>query len=489
MSKSIERATQQFINSVVSRGGTQEGAEWCAQALDPFHDCELPNARGFPDGVGLNSVQQTIRLQKTLTKPAAIASPGWDCHMIFFPYVTDYLVTQGFITGNFEPQLTSSGFNINFNPLFAGQGSTALVTGGLNIFSVPVGYDIKGSGTTILVPPPFAGSSQVRSDRISPLSSFLKGNYRVSAQAFEVRSVGPELYKAGTVNCWRVPTPQPVANCLAQCRAFSDTGVQDSTTKHTSAIIVDGWPTTNDEAVLIPQSKTFEAKEGCYVVSRFNNLEPEIVDYPGISPIFIFNTGYNPGAVTSSNASTKPAIGPGGYATTTTVGGAAAITTQLVNTTRMSSFDLCGAQFLGLSDTDVLTVTVKWSITRFPTTQEGDLVVLARPSPTRDEVALAYYAEAIRMLAVGVPVRENNLGDWFRSVVSTVAPVVSKGMQLAVPFLGPKGKAMSVAAEAVSKLANKPEVKKLEKKVVNQVVQKVEKAVEKVKKKKGNKKS
>jgi hypothetical protein len=482
--KSIERATKSFVNAIVSRGGTVEGAEWCAQALDPFHDCALPNARGFPDGVGLNSVQQVIRLQMTLSKPSSIVTNGWDCHFVMFPFCSDYNALQGSLVGNFDPQNTSSGLNVNSNPLFVGEGTAAQLLGGLNAFSVPQGYDIRGSGSTIIDPPPFA-AAVVTQNHLSPNPSFLTGAYRVTAQAFEVRSVGSDLYKSGSVNCWRVPSPQATANCLTQCRGFSSVGVQGANFP-TSGLIMDGWPTTNDDAVLIPESRTFEAKEGCYVVSRFNNMEPDIVDFPGISPVFVWRSGYNPVSITTVNGSTRPAIGPASYTISSQVSPGAAVSNNLVNTCRYSNFDLNGAQFLGLADTDKLTVTVKWSITRFPTTRETDLIVLARPAPLRDEVALRYYAEAVHMLAVGVPVRENGLGDWFRSVVSSVAPVVSKGLEMAAPFMGAKGKAMSAAASAVSKLAAK-ETKKVENKV-NTVVQKIDKMSKDVKKMKGKKK-
>jgi len=76
-----------------------------------------------------------------------------------------------------------------------------------------------------------------------------------------------------------------------------------------------------------------------------------------------------------------------------------------------------------------------WLVERQPDPTISDLVVLARPPPERDNIALDMYTHITDSLPTAVPVAENGLGDWFMDALSDVADFVSPVVS-ALPGVG-----------------------------------------------------
>jgi len=91
----------------------------------------------------------------------------------------------------------------------------------------------------------------------------------------------------------------------------------------------------------------------------------------------------------------------------------------------MTKFNHFGAYFSGLSASTTLQVNAIYIVERFPTAQETDLVVLAKPSCRADDAAIQLYSEVSRMMPVGVPQRMNGLGEWFSDAVSAASDFIS----------------------------------------------------------------
>jgi len=174
------------------------------------------------------------------------------------------------------------------------------------------------------------------------------------------------------------------------------------------------WPSSQGAAILIPGSRQWTAEQGCYVVNRMetSNLPISEQGFP-IQPF------YDCGDVsTNLNLGAVPTIGDGDNNTN-----------AVFSNVFWDSFDQRGAIFSGLSLQTTLTVNMMWLVERQPDPTISDLVVLARPPPERDNIALDLYTHISDHLPAGVPVGENGLGDWFMDALSTaadfVAPVLS----------------------------------------------------------------
>jgi len=446
---SVQAITRAVEQQIISAGGTKAGADWAIQTLDPFHDVELPDCNGAPNGSGLPVVHQCIRQQITIRKPAAITTAGWDCHIVNFPFLDPAQFQLGSLVES-ATTVVGSGLNDYTTPIFAGDTNPKLVFGGVTAFTGPVGFDSTN---------PYYGlnTNQVTQYSINPPNVFTKGSYRVSASAFEVRSVGPELYRSGTCNMWQLPVPDVSSAVSTSCYSFTTATQNGLATINT--VIMDAWPGTESAAMVIPSTVTGAAIDGAYVVSRMNTLYPRIIDGAGHNFIMrapsqtTWNNITNPTGDPNGTLVVTPSYGPGFFRATMTVGGTGTFTPFLATAFTVGEFDLNGAQFLGLSDTDVLTITVKWYITRYPSENQLEILVSQKAAPRYDPIAFEWYSKHASLLPSGVRVRDNALGDWFRSVVGTVKDTVSRFAPMASGLLsmaGPKGKAAAALLNSVA---------------------------------------
>ncbi len=117
---------------------------------------------------------------------------------------------------------------------------------------------------------------------------------------------------------------------------------------------------------------------------------------------------------------------------------------------RVHPFHQSGAIFTGLSFNTTLTLNLNVYYESFPSMSDPNILALAKPSAIYDPCALELYSRVLQELPVGVPVRENGLGDWFLNAASTAAkylgPVISmmphpiaKGAGAALTYLGQTG--------------------------------------------------
>jgi hypothetical protein len=109
-----------------------------------------------------------------------------------------------------------------------------------------------------------------------------------------------------------------------------------------------------------------------------------------------------------------------------------------------------GAFFTGLSNQSSLTVTLNCWIEYFPSPIDQSLVVLATPSPRYDLIAQEIYSEALADMPVGVMVKENGLGDWFKDTVAKVSSWAAPALS-AVPH--PLAQAAASAAKIAGNMA------------------------------------
>jgi len=179
-------------------------------------------------------------------------------------------------------------------------------------------------------------------------------------------------------------------------------------------------PSTLADAMLLPGTVQWKAKEGAYVVPTLNSNE--LVAGPDQTvQIVRFDS--------SDSSATGVFTQAIGQIPTTSGVNFGAFT---ASGTGLSDFNFGGAYFSGLSQSTTLTVNIIRYFERFPSidfAQDLPLVVLATPSCRNDPQAQELYSAVIRHMPVGVPQRFNGIGDWFKEAAQTardmIAPVLS----------------------------------------------------------------
>jgi len=375
----VDRRAKSILNRLVAgRQLSEQGMDWLIAAMDPFHDTEVC-LEGYPDIVSSRSITQCVQKTTTVTKPTGLTG-DWDCHLFFIPAVE--LRNQQFFRAsiNSQAQLASVSGQLNS------------ICGGLNIIKCGPNENWDRNG-------------QLQNDLRIP-KAYSSYKHRLIGVGYEVRNVTAPLYKQGSVTCYKQPMQ------WSQGRSTETTG----NPKLFSPTSFTELPPYNAAgAALYPNSRIWDAAEGCYNIVTLNDVEnPVTAAVPKTVVLSDVDFSAIPGAT-----------GDLAFAILPTDECAAVV----------YPYDNVGAVFSGLSEQTALQVTVRYLYERFPTEDNADLLVLARPPSPYDPLALELYARCLRELPSFVMVKDNPLGEWFGKVLETVAniaPVIGK----VLPFPG-----------------------------------------------------
>jgi hypothetical protein len=289
------------------------------------------------------------------------------------------------------------------------------ICSGVNALSVPSGTDWQSATT---------GTTELNL-QLPP--QYQQGFYRVIACGFEVTNTTSELYKGGTVTVYKSPANSGLSNLLSQ----------DGSTNYAVKL---GTlpPTTQSTAALFPNSKTWGATDGVYIMETVNSPNiPYTCSLPGTSSGLILNADLT---TMLSNNGVRTTYLP------RWLGGSGATGSVSPGLSSPMYFDISGAIFSGLNSNTSLQVTAKYVVERVPNTTDPNLLVLARIPPTYDMMALELYSRIVDQLPVGVKVGMNPLGEWFfdiLQVLAATAPAVGAALS---PVMGPLGPALGAAA-------------------------------------------
>lgn len=404
-------------------GLTADGRNWLLAAIDPFHDTPL-RLSGYPDAIVSRSVTQLVSQQVTINAPPGITSANWDVNMWIGPSLIQ--------TDLWRYQSGDNGASLDTHNSQSLGGSAG--AGILQWCAVPSGT------TTDLTDPSFVGDSSHVIGSLGLDRTYVDGPYRVVALGFEVYNETAELYKQGSVCVYRNPTLQAPTTVL---HGFNYTDGKYAT-GDMAAVFLPLQPGNVATAKLMPGSRTWEAKEGCYVVAALGDSDNPVVNT--VRRLFIqthdINDWYHSGFTTTclTNGFTQGGVAPG-------IPEGAAIPSMYAP----HSFGSSGAYFTGLSPQTTLTIIVNAYIERFPTFDQKDLISLAQPTAKYDPIAAELYSRMLGDMPVGVMVKENGLGEWFAEAVSTIAPILSAGLSL-LPH--PAAKAASIVTNGAGRIAD-----------------------------------
>jgi len=400
MSRHISESSYQQLQELCQASQlTTSGRNWLIGAVDPFHDVDF-DVEGFPDTECASTITQLVKLSTAIAAPGSAGAGNWDLLVVALP-----------LHGTVNAQNQS----INATPSFGGATAlTSYPTGtGTGAGNAQLGNLIFIAGPAGTVLGSTSGAAAPAGATFGALNpvQYAKGQSRIVGSAFEVVNTTAELNLQGSVTCFRKP-----------CTATTDIALPGTAATVSSPYRhFPLWVTTQAEADLMAGARTWPAKEGAYVVQTMNDIANPISQGSAMvcafDPLDINTTGYQ--STNTICATTSGAL-------------------LSASPIQPIPFDLAGAFFSGLSNSTTVRLTGRWLIERVPTYQEPDLVVMARPSPPLDPVALSIYSKVMRQMPSGVPLSENADGGWFEGIINTVkkwAPSVASAVS-SIPVIG-----------------------------------------------------
>jgi len=395
---------------------TEDGSNWVKSALDPFHDFNL-NLSGLPDATTGSSVVRFYKKKITLVRPTGLPSTDkWDCHIFSLP-IFDSMT------------LASRNVSVSNDIEYIGEGDLTAAFGTVNIVSGPADGEWFAPTTG------FKGAAEIR--QVTPnLNLGRRSLARVIGCAFEVHNDTPTLYKGGSVTAYDCPqggydigvfhSPLSWDTSVGTGTAFSDSGPW---------MCLRRPPDNVSQAMQMPNSVTWEAAEGCYVVNKID-LSRTNYQQPNSLPLVFFGQG---GSTTQVVGSNKELVSTW-YNPTDIPGGSAkyrgAVPLNADACYRLTAMHTSGAYFNGLPPETILTLEVHIIVESLPVNDESELA-LASPAAEYDPMALQLYERSIRFLKSGVPVHMNAKGDWWKMVGRTLLNVAPQVAGMIIPGSGP----------------------------------------------------
>ena len=437
-----------------SRQITDEGCDWLKFALDPFHDLQLDNLKGYPDVNTEPTVIVKVRQAAEISAPAGLSdlpgSPNWDCHIALSPI--DWAKPNGNVFQNgtaLVPGYNCAGKILpqgddGATPLPAGNISTiggssgVSVTSrldGLVINSVPAG--LPNGGDMTFTPghcPNTAGGGYAVQNIV--LDNYLDfdetdlGVYRIVYSGFEVVNTTAQIYKQGAVTVYEYGHSYETS----QVAGLGDFSSNPPDIRHQSYATNTFRcpPNTIAEAKIMPGSHTWAAQDGCYCTGKFLGDNPfqaatmrnyVVQQNQGKAGTA---SGYIPTA-TANDVGSFVSPGLVGDSYTQVIGPSVGPSKAAYNAapaTHFSRMSTAGAYFTGLSPQTTLFVTWRVGLERLPAANKPTFLALAQPSATFDPNALLLYNLIANHLPPGCPQGWNDLGKWFNTIATVAKNVI-----------------------------------------------------------------
>lgn len=406
---------EKLLQTVAKKTGlTPHGVAFLTAALDPMHDSVIDNLSGWPDGETGTSIVRCIKQSLTIKTPYATGSGNWNAVVIGWPWLQTRAGQSYTREGN-QHVLNP----LNAVPSLGGVTAHASTSSNFNwIGNVPADGVMTSCGN------------------LSLLGTYHKGYGRLIGYGIEVVDQTADLYKQGLVTTFRVNqgTPQ---------REVSWTNWPSAATGVVNTVRIRPPPRNLAEAMLLPGTRQWPAREGSYVVASFTGSENEAVA-PQFEDIHFTYDDATPGQP-------DPGLTVSGWTTARTY-----TSNLMVNKypQKVEQINMPGMMFTGLNENS--TLTLKWNIfyETFPGPDEPEVLVLARPPANYDLLALEVLKREILGMPVGCYSGMNPNGEWFWEIVNDIAdfaPILATIVPELSPLVGVGAKAAKSFAQ--SKLA------------------------------------
>lgn len=405
---------EKLMEAMVRRGTLSEaGKDWLIACVDPMHDNPLKNLSGWPDPESTSSVVRCIKKSVALSKPTGIVGPGYDMHVVAWPFLNSQEVQHTITRTN--NQITDTA-------------SAAIPCGGIRFYFSPV-----NSGLDI--------STQAADSKVISLDAdFSSGASRLIGMGLEIHDTTAPLNKQGTCTVYRQPESSLLQTELWGLKDVFDGVIPPTQHAFTNftAHKVRHPPVSLEEALLLPGSRQWKSEDGCYLVAPFVGIDNpvQLVNY--VQPVI--EGSAQDESITSPNTEdvfipefVNPVVGTDPF---------------ICSPQKVYPIHQIGAKFTELNDLSTFNATAHFYIETFPTADETAIVVLATPSAPFDPVALEIMSRVLGDLPVGVPANWNGFGDWFADIVADVGSFLAPILTGVNPLLGAGVGAASAAANA-----------------------------------------
>lgn len=449
----------------------EEYSNYLKVSLDPFHDSSI-RFEGAPTSRNATSVVLCLNQEETYTASDFgidfTTTPSWDAHFAMYPFLTGKTLMGGIERNSTTGALPLTGpTGAIYYPKLLPM-SVHGVASGLPTYSVPA-YTaspelvIQGLHNQSLVNF-VTGSNPTANERNGPGRRTL----RIVGESFEVVDESPDIYAQGACTVYRYPLDCTPANRLVRCNVPGGTGAAPPTSVPNPQSVTPypgtNWlggtlsymintydirtpPVNTAVAVLIPGSKTWRAKEGCYVVGTQYMSEIPFKTLDVTPTIF---TGYQP-TVGTVQPSTGLYTFMDAWISNEYQGSVASPVNPTYANYKVGPysdpeadaifpFNLSGAYFTGLSS-QYGTLRLRYRVYVEILTDPCDNMLAPLGSPTLpyDQVLQEFCMKVIAQQEAGVPQTMNPKGEKWRGVLSTISKVlttVSPAATLINPNLG-----------------------------------------------------
>lgn len=394
-----------------------------------MHDKPLQELCGWPDVESSASIVRNVKQSLQISKPAGLAAGNWS-------FVVHTLPALG-LNREWAPQngLSSASVFYTRKITYGNQLNTVASPLPQNMGHVLITfYSDVGAGTDPYRP---SDSLGINAQVMDLDDTYLSDPCRMLGSGVEVTNTTAELYRQGTITVCRVP--QGRGRAMTYQEAVTNSVITTPRLTNVDLSPAELWPRNLSDAMLIAGSRQWAAAEGAYVVEAFLGQEnsPYIAqpgglwlpdnDYVTNQTIFNNSEAYTP-AYNYNN--TFGAIAPS----------TAPVLVPVHSATIIAS---------GLSEQSTFTLNWNCLVESFPDCGDPSICVLAKPSCQYDPVALRLLSEGLGTMPVGCPASDNPGGEWFASLISSIADTIAAPLGF-IPEVGP---ALSLAAKGVGALA------------------------------------
>lgn len=416
---------------------THEACDWLKSALDPFHDFQLDNLKGYPDISTEPTVVVQVRQSKTISAPPGLADGAtWDCHFALSPvdYAQPGPAQASTIRGcRIEPGVGDHAGRVTYIPQEHGGSPLCGRMDGLIISSAPT----EGIGPVNMTFTPGhclqnaqpTDTHQLQGIHLDDFVEFVDtdlGVYRLIYSGFEVVNTTAQISKQGSVTVYEYGNSYEVA---AKHENNGGSFAQAPNTYFRCP------PNTLAEAKIMPGAHTWAAQDGCYNTAKFQTDNPfQAATQRNFT--FSQNNDYAPAG--SGYLVESPSATAYNFGSFVSHNGSADGFNFHAPTTHFSRMNTTGAYFTGLSQQTSLFVTWRVGIERLPSANKPMFLALAQPSAAFDPNALVLYNLVACALPPGCPQGYNDMGKWFswiaskaRQAIPTVYPIVRTAAMVA----------------------------------------------------------
>ena len=404
------------------------GPDYMAYALsqlDPFHDTNFV-LKGAPSDQNGNSI--VIIENKEITLSAAqfglpvTSGAKFDMHITALPVTSSFrgyrsfLEDKGAITAG-----PSTGSESAYDLLFPFSVS-ASVSGAPTFMLNDV-----GAGNTIL------GVDTELADYLPSISGpRTQRSMRVIGQSFEVVDESPKIYQQGAV------TVYSRNSSLMDSEWFRTSYTLNGNTANTAnkgmLQTINGPPNHIEHATIIPNSRTWKASNGAYVINRTTEGPPPFVR-PGVSRCTIINPPDVYDATAANSYCSREFVNSlGGYNIN-----------DFQACTSFQPYNVCGAYFTGLSsEFGNYRLRTKFMVEIIPDPEDSALISLSSPTLPKNSEFELVLSNLLRELPIGVMQTANPKGEWWRTVKSLFGKALV-GVSPVIATSGPLGAAVAPA--------------------------------------------